>query len=226
MTVPIVLLAIPLLSTTFGFVGGYKFDEQLELGAFGLVWGVVAMLLAPRLARRGARSTGWANTPVHIMVPLAFIVLGGSIIGHLAGPTPATFLRLLEQPGYGIFFYAIHGPFEWVLVPWVLIVNWHHPARRRLLVVAAVIFYLGRLASALYFAPNAIHWGENPAEAAGQFDELALWIRLDLIRVILQDALVAVLLLVAALHHKMQVLRSTRERQDPVRRTGGAAIPR
>lgn len=85
-------------------------------------------------------------------------------------------------------------------MPWALIVNWHHPARRRLLIVAAAIFYFGRSASALYFAPTAIDWAQHPAEAADHLDQVALWIRLDLVRLILQDTLNAALLLAAALH--------------------------
>jgi len=76
------------------------------------------------------------------MLPLACIALGGAIMGHLAGPTPTAFLQLVQQPGYGLFFYALHGPFEWLLMPWALMVNWPYPTRRRLLIVAAVIFYL------------------------------------------------------------------------------------
>jgi hypothetical protein len=199
------LVAIPVLSTTFGFVSGYTIGQQLLMAGFGLLWGVVAMLVAPRLARRGARSAGLANTPVYVMVPLACIVLGGAILGHLAGPTPTAFLQLLQQPGFGLFFYAIHGPFEWLLMPWALMVNWPYPTRRRLLIVAAVIFYLGRATSALYFAPNAIYWGRHPAEAAAHLDQVALWIRLDLIRLILQDAVNAALLLLAALHPKFRL---------------------
>lgn len=198
------LVAIPVLSTAFGYVGGYTIDQRLAMAGFGLLWGVAAMLVAPRLARRGARSVGQANAPVYGMVPMACIVLGGAILGHLAGPTPTAFLQLLQQPGYGLFFYALHGPFEWVLMPWALIVNWPYPTRRRLLIVAAVIFYLGRVASALYFAPSALDWGLHPAEAAAHLDQVALWIRLDLIRLILQDTVIAVLLLLAALHPKFR----------------------
>jgi hypothetical protein len=203
------LVAIPVLSTAFGYVGGYTIDQQLLMAGFGLLWGVVAMLLAPRLARRGACSAGQANTPVYVMLPLALIVLGGSILGHLAGPTPTAFLQLLQQPGYGLFFFALHVPFEWLLMPWALMVNWHHPTRRRLLIVAAMIFYLGRVASALYFAPAAIYWGLHPAEAAAHLDQVALWIRLDLIRLILQDTVNAALLLLAALHPKFRLASST-----------------
>lgn len=204
------LVAIPLLSTTFGFVGGFTIHHPLAMAGFGLLWGCVVMLLAPRLAHRGARSTGWANAPVHVMLPLAFIVLGGSIIGHLVGPTPTTFLHLLDQPGYPTFFATLHVPFEWLLMPWALIVNWHHPARRRLLIAAAAIFYLGRSASALYFAPMALHWVEHPDSAADHLGEVALWIRLDLVRLVLQDALNAGLLLVAALHHKVNPTHTRR----------------
>jgi hypothetical protein len=94
-------------------------------------------------------------------------------------------------------------------MPWALIVNWLHPTRRRLLVVAAVIFYLGRITSALYFAPRAITWGRHPAEAAARPDRVAQWIRLDLIRVIVQDAVNAALLLVAALHPTFRPASST-----------------
>jgi hypothetical protein len=172
------------------------------MAAFGLLWGIGAMVIAPRLARAGARSARQANTPIYVMLPLACMVLGGSILGHLAGPTPATFLQLLQQPGYGLFFYALHGPFEWLLMPWALIVNWHASPRRRLLIVAALLFYLGRVASALYFAPAAIAWGQHPVEAAEHVDRVALWIRLDLIRLIVQDTVNAALMLFAALYRK------------------------
>jgi hypothetical protein len=201
------LLAIPVLSTAFGFVGSFTIGQP-ALAAFGLLWGIAAMLAAPRLARRGALSPTQANAPIYVMLPLACIVLGGSIIGHLAGPTPIAFLQLLQQPGYGFFFYAFHGPFEWLLMPWALMANWGHPARRKLLIVAAVIFYLGRTASALYFAPNALYWGGHPAEAAEHLDQLAVWIRLDLIRVVLQDVVTAALMLAAALHLKFGPLPS------------------
>ena len=199
------LLAIPGLSTAFASIGGFAIDQPIGLTAFGLIWGVVAMLIAPRLARRGAGSVGWANAPVYVMLPLACIVLGGSIIGHLAGPTPTTFLQLVQQPGYGLFFYAIHGPFEWLLMPWAMMVNWRYPTRRRLLIMAAVIFYLGRVASALYFAPNAIDWGQHPVEAAAHLDQVDQWIQLDLIRVIVQDTVTAAVMLLAALHPKFRL---------------------
>jgi hypothetical protein len=38
------LVAIPVLSTAFGYVGGYTIDQQLGMAGFALLWGVVAML--------------------------------------------------------------------------------------------------------------------------------------------------------------------------------------
>jgi hypothetical protein len=74
----------------------------------------------------------------------------------------------------------LNGPSEWRLMPWALMVNWDHPARRRLLTTTAVIFYLGRVASALCFAPHAFDWGSHTAEA--RLDDVAQWLQLDLIR--------------------------------------------
>jgi hypothetical protein len=198
------LLAIPALSTAFGYIGGQVIDQPLGMAGFGLFWGLVITAFTPSLARAGSCNPTQANLPVYIMLPLACIVLGGSLLAHIVGSTPANLLPLLEHPGYGLFFYSIHGLFEWVLMPWALIVNWHHPARRRLLIVAAVMFYAARLASALYFAPNAIAWGNDPSAAVTHVDDVALWIRLDRLRVIIQDLVIAAIMLIAALHPRLR----------------------
>jgi hypothetical protein len=49
-------------------------------------------------------------------------------------------------------------------MPWALIANWPHPKRRRLLIVAALFFHAGRIASALYFAPRLV--GQDAVTAA------------------------------------------------------------
>jgi hypothetical protein len=200
------LIAIPVLFTLFGFIGGFTINQPLAMTGFGLLWGLVIMLIAPRLARLGANSVSQANAPIYIMLPMTYIVLGGSMIGHLVGTTPTAFLDLVQQPGYPLFFFAMHSPFEWVLMPWALMVNWHYLNRRRLLLVAAVIFYLGRTASALYFAPAALYWSQHPAEAMAQLDQIALWINRDVIRVVMQDIGIAALMLIAALHVKFRLI--------------------
>jgi hypothetical protein len=198
------LLTIPVLSSAFGLVSGRAIEQSLAMAGFGLMWGIAVMLVAPPLARRGAVSAGQANAPVYVLLLLAFVVLGAAIVVHIVGPTPTTFLQLLKQRGYGLFFYAVHGSFEWLLMPWALIVNWHYPNRRRLLIVTALFFYAGRVASALYFAPTAIYWVQNPAEAAAHLDQVALWMRLDLLRLVGQDAVTAALLVVVSLHSQRE----------------------
>jgi hypothetical protein len=198
------LLAVPVLSTAFGLVGGHTIDQPWAMGSFGLLWGIAVMMVAPRLSRRGGASAVQANAPVYVMLLLAFVVLGASIVVHILGPTPTAFLQLVQQGGYGLFFYAVHGSFEWLLMPWALIVNWPYIYRRRLLVGAAVFFYAGRVASALYFAPAALNWVRNPADAATHLDQLALWMRLDLLRLVGQDAVTAALLAMVSLHSQRQ----------------------
>jgi hypothetical protein len=193
------LLTIPTLSAAFGFITGHAIDKPWAMAGFGLLWGIAVMVVAPRIARRGAVSAAHADAPVYVMVLLAFAVLGASIVVHVVGVTPTTFLQLVQQRGYGWFFYAVHGSFEWLLMPWALIANWSDPTRRRLLTVAALFFYAGRIASALYFAPIALYWVQNPAEAAAHLDGVAVWMRLDLIRLVGQDAVTAALLATAAL---------------------------
>jgi len=51
--------------------------------------------------------------------------------------------------------------------------------------------------SALYFAPMAIAWGNNPSLAT--LDEVQLWMNLNWVRTVGQDGITAVLLLLAAL---------------------------
>jgi hypothetical protein len=193
------MLFIPTLSTTFGFVTGHAIDKPWAMAGFGLFWGIAVMVVAPLIARRSAFSTAQANAPVYVMVLLAFAVLGAAIVVHVVGATPAAFLQLAQQRGYGLFFYAVHGSFEWLLMPWALIANWPDPKRRRLLIVAALFFYAGRIASALYFAPIALYWVQNPAEAAAHLDEVGEWMRWYLVRLIGQDAVMAALLAAVSL---------------------------
>lgn len=198
------LLAIPIAAGAFAYPAGQVVDHPLSMVGFGLLWGMIVAAVAPRLAQIGARSPAHASLPVLVMLPLGCVVLGGSIVAQIVGTTPEAFLLLLQQPTYGMFFYAIHALFEWVLIPWALIANWSYPARRWPLMAAAFIFYAARLASALYFAPNAIDWGNNPAEAAGMAAQVRLWVQLDLLRLVLQDGLIATIMLLLALHPRWQ----------------------
>ncbi|MEV4760120.1 hypothetical protein AB0J86_34170 [Micromonospora sp. NPDC049559] len=189
-------LVIPLLSTAFGAVSGVTIDAILPMTAFGLIWGIAAAAVAPRLTRWGERAPGRADLPLWLAVALAFVVLGAGLLGNILATTPQAQLDLLQRDAFGPFFYAIHGPFEWALMPLLVMVNWRRPGRRWPLVAAAVAFYAGRTASALYFAPHALSWAGDPMSA--DLDEVRRWTDLNWFRIVLQDTLTAVLLLLAA----------------------------
>lgn len=190
------LAAIPLLSTAFGVVQGTTINAVLPMATFGLAWGLAAAAIAPRVARWGARSVVRADAPLALALPLAWMVLGGGLLGSLLAVSPRAQLALFEQSRFGLFFFAIHTTFEWVLIPAVVMLNWQQPNRRWLVVAAAVLFYAGRISSALYFAPNAMAWGADPGLAT--LDEVQQWMNLNWARLVIQDTATAVLLLLAA----------------------------
>jgi hypothetical protein len=190
------LLVIPILSTAFGAVSGAAVDAVLAMAAFGLIWGLVAAAIAPRVARWGTGASAGPDLALFLAVALAFFVLGAALLGDLLATSPQAQLDLLQRGTFGPFFYAIHALFEWVLLPALLMLNWHRPRRRWLILGAAVAFYAGRVASGLFFAPQALDWGANPAGA--DLDQVQLWMNLNWVRTVVQDSVTAVLLLLAA----------------------------
>lgn len=195
-------LPIAVLSVAFGAVSGTVVDAAVPFAVTALVWAAAAGAVAPWAARKGGQSSVWATAPVFIACPLALMVLGGALLGQLMSGSPQSALALFQQPSYGNFFFAFHVLFEWVLMPAMLMFNWHDRSRRKLLLVAAAVFYLGRISSALYFAPHAMDWADIPSGASlssGLLDDVQLWMNLNVIRLILQDALSAALVFVVAL---------------------------
>jgi len=190
-------LVIPLLSALFGAISGTTIGAVVPMAVFGLAWGVLIAIIAPRLTRFGARPSVWAELPLWVAVSLAFIVLGGALLGDFLAVTPQDQMQILQFSRFGIYFAVIHTIFELLLMPLVQMLNWNRPGRRELVVGAAVVFYLRRAVSALYFAPMAIAWGNNPSLAT--LDEVQLWMNLNWVRSVGQDGITAVLLLLAAL---------------------------
>ncbi|GAB3444070.1 hypothetical protein GCM10027570_12970 [Streptomonospora sediminis] len=196
------LLLIPVLSTAFSAVSGVAIDASLPLAGFGLVWGIAVMLAAPRLAGLGDRSAGWAQAPLYLACALAFMSLGGGILGELLWTDPQRTFEVLRAPGFGLYFASIHGVFEWLLLPAALILNWRDRARRYLLLAAAVFFYALRMVSAVYFAPVAMEWAQLPAGTvvSGELQAgIELWTSLNLLRRLFQEWLVTALLVIATL---------------------------
>ncbi|QVQ50899.1 hypothetical protein J4H86_18830 [Spiractinospora alimapuensis] len=196
------LLLIPFASTGFGAVSGVAVDASLPLAGFGLVWGVIAMLLAPRLAARGQRSPRWAQIPLYVACAIAFMSLGAAILGDLLTPDAQSAFEFTRIPAFGFYFMTVHLTFEWVLLPAAVMLNWHDRGRRTLLLVAMVAFYGMRMVSAVYFAPTAMAWGQLPADTVvtGQLlAEVEAWTALNWVRRVFQELLVTALLVVATL---------------------------
>jgi len=197
---PLPLLSIVVLSTAFGAISGSVVDASVAMAGFGLLWGAVALALAPRAARVGARSAMWADAPVAVAAALALVVVGGSIQALMQYTSASATVVLLQQSSSYWFFPVLHGLFEWVLLPAVLMLNWTHRTRRNLLLVTAVVFYLGRISSALYFAPHVFEWVRLPFGAplsVETLEDVQLWIKVNWLRFVFQDVLVAGLLLLA-----------------------------
>ena len=190
------LIVIPLLGAAFGAVSGVTVNAVVPTAIFGLVWGVLIAIVAPRLARFGAHPSAWADGALLVSVSLAFVALGGALLGDILPATPQEQLQILQYDRFGMFFLVIHTLFALILMPLVVALNWNRPDRRWLVVAAAVAFYLGRVVSAVYFAPHAIAWGIDPSLAT--LDEVQLWMNLNWVRTVGQDAVTAILLLLAA----------------------------
>jgi hypothetical protein len=186
------VLVVPVISTAFGAVSGRVVDASLPFAAFGLVWGVIAVSVAPRIAERGRRFAGWANAPIYITCVLSLIVLGGALLGDMITTSPQDALEVFQQAAFGVFFATIHATFEWILLPLALAASWSYASRRCWLIVAAVLFYAGRIASSLYFAPRAVAWGADPTQAI--VDDVQLWLALNWIRTLFQDGAIAAIL--------------------------------
>lgn len=78
--------------------------------------------------RRSGSNDGRAGRDaLFIAIALAFTVLGSGLLGNLLATSPQAMLDLLAQTGFGIYFYAIHGLFEWVLMPALVILHWRSP---------------------------------------------------------------------------------------------------
>jgi hypothetical protein len=204
------LVPVAVLSTAYGAVSGTVVGASVAMAAFGLVWGVIAMLPAPRLARSGASNVERADASVTVTLLVALIVLGGAVHAQLQAATPALFVATMQGASAHWFFPVLHSLFEWVLLPVMIMLNWGN-RRRNLLLVTAGVFYLFRMASALYFAPMAMGWGELPIGTpvtGGLYEDVATWLRLNWIRVGFQDVLTPALLMLARYHPRY--VRSSR----------------
>jgi hypothetical protein len=95
-------------------------------------------------------------------------VIGFGLLLDLTFPTAASYLAMNQTPAgpnHSLAYGLVNTPREWLLVPLALLLNWHLPRRRRLLLAMVAVLYVERVITYLYFAPTVLSWQETtPAQ--------------------------------------------------------------
>jgi hypothetical protein len=176
-------------------------------GAVGFAWGVVVVLIAARLIRSPRRAT-FSNVALYAATFATACLTGVGlhdmpIMAVSVDGAPQFFADLVRPPvgdAEALPFYLLNTPLEWLLIPAALLLNAWIPKRRKLILVATVIFIALRVWSYVYFIPQILDWGEGQAGqplTAAQLEQAPLWVDLSWIRLAM-DAAIALLLLGAA----------------------------
>ena len=149
--------------------------------AVALLWYGLATAVAARLRRTPTRAAATAG----FAAIAAAMLMAPGIVLHLMFSAPAAYLEVQQSSaGTGtVGYYATLNPLtEWVLAPLALLLCWPDPATRRPAVAAAVLFYLERAATYLYFAPAILSW-PGASTSPALIDQVGLWMQLDWLRI-------------------------------------------
>ncbi|MDQ3784530.1 MAG: hypothetical protein M3360_06600 [Actinomycetota bacterium] len=158
----IVVLALTVLGTFQGaFVGSLMGTSVIGavIGAtVGLVWGLVLEFIARLVSRREKWSLWAGNATLFLGAVVMGIKLGGALLISMELTavlrlSPEAVSASMGGPDVGTsFVYVTNGSMEWLVLPAIVLFNWHSP-RRRTIMVAALIFYLERIWTYTYFGP-------------------------------------------------------------------------
>ena len=203
------ILAVAVATTTMGAFAGSFAGSPVLGAAFGLAWGLALGAIATRVSRPARRRPALANGALLAASLVAGILFGFGLLdlslhSRLLAKQPQDIGILLQPPLGDVFMVgltALNTSLEWLLVPALVLLNWHIPNRRSLVVVAAALYYAMRVWSYLYFIPRIFHWAELPTGqpfSAEQLDQIRMWVGLSWFRGAV-DGLLFVLLLVAML---------------------------
>ena len=180
--------------------------------AAGFAWGVLIGFAAIRLNRLMPRLAGcW----LFIAAFIATTLFGGTLFAMLlygAERTPEGMLGLMRAPLKGgfTFFVIFNSLMEWFVIPVALFLNWQHPLRRPLLIACAVLSYLSRAWSYLYFVPQILRFMVMRTGASISDDmarSVSNWVNLSWLRCLI-DGVTAILFLRAAARCDQIVIES------------------
>jgi hypothetical protein len=202
-------LTVVVATTTMGALAGSFAGGPVLVGAFGLAWGLALGAMATRLSRPARRRSPLANGSLLLASLVAGILFGFGLLdlslhSRLLATSPQDIAILIQPPLGDVFMVgliALNTSLEWLLLPTLVLLNWHIPNRRTLVVVAAALYYAMRVWSYLHFVPRIFDWAALPAGqpfAAEQLDQIRVWVGLSWVRGAV-DGLMFVLLLVAML---------------------------
>jgi hypothetical protein len=197
----LVVLATTLIGAFGASLGGRM--ATVIGGVTGLIWGILVGLASTWTARR------WSSLPkrwLYFAVFVATTLFGGSLLAmllYVASPTPENILALMRAPFKGgfTFFVIFNSLMEWLILPAALFLNWQRSQRRPLLIICAVLFYLSRVWTYVYFVPQIFHFMTiNPGASISTDVATGVlrWVNLSWIRCGI-DGLVAILFLRSAL---------------------------
>ena len=201
----LVVIALILVGGSAGSLGGPAF--AVVAAAAGLVWGSILTVIAAMLGRSERRRRTWATGVLSVSVVVAGLLAGSGFMGQLLFDTtladaPDVFASLVRGSvgnAESTPFYLFNTPLEWLLVPTELLLCWRVIRQRRLLLPAAVVFYISRVWTYLYFVPQIFDWsGSTTPLTAGQLEQAQTWVDLSWIRLAI-DITIMILLLAALL---------------------------
>jgi hypothetical protein len=101
---------------------------------------------------------------------------------------PSTSFTIIHPPfggSFNLFIITLNSLMEWLLIPAALLLNWHIPKRRTLIVIAAVVYYAMRVWTYVYFVPNIFEFGAIPPEgpfSAEVVERFRIWVNLSWLR--------------------------------------------
>jgi hypothetical protein len=125
----------------------------------------------------------------HVRRWFGFALLDLSLHSRLLATSPHDIATLIQPPLGDVFvvgLIALNTALEWLLLPALVLLSWHIPKRRTLVVGAAALYYAMRAWSYLYFVPRIFDWADLPAGqpfSAEQLDQIRVWVALSWVRV-------------------------------------------
>jgi hypothetical protein len=125
--------------------------------------------MVARAMRRARWNRLLADGFVFVGIVAAGPMLGGGIMYELlmiaAAIAPEAVLSAMMQPTIP-FFIILNTPLELLIVPGALFANWRYEARKPVLLVGAVAFYILRIWSYLVYVPGRVEIAFRPLSPA------------------------------------------------------------